>query len=143
MAKLLVAEPPAAYAQRPSIVVDASVLAAAVFAEAEQEQALTWMRGRTLYAPQVVDLEMTNVALNKFRRKLASRETASAALARFATLDIERCPTAMEGVFELAAQWKLTAYDAAYLWLAAKMKAPLATFDTRLGEAARSHLENL
>jgi predicted nucleic acid-binding protein len=40
-------------------------------------------------------------------------------------------------------QWKLSAYDAAYLWLAVELKAPLATFDTRLGNAARSHLENL
>ena len=143
MAKLLVAEPPASYAQRPAIVVDASVLAATIFAEAEGEQALAWMRGRALYAPQIVDLEITNVALNKCRRKLASREAAAAALEKFAALDIERRPVATDGVFNLATQWKLTAYDAAYLWLAVELKAPLATFDARLGKAARAHLENL
>jgi predicted nucleic acid-binding protein len=143
VAKLIVAEPPTAYAQRPSLVVDASVLAAAVFAETEQEQALAWMRGRALYAPQVVDLEMTNAALNKLRRKIATPEAAAAALAKFAALDIERRPIATDGVFSLAVQWKLSAYDAAYLWLAAELKASLATFDTRLGEAAKAHLESL
>ncbi len=143
MARLIVAEPPATYAQRPALVVDASVLTAAVFAETEQEQALAWMRGRALCAPEVVDLEMTNAALNKLRRRLASVEAATAALAKFAALDIERRSIATDGVFDLAVRWKLSAYDAAYLWLAAEIKAPLATFDTRLGEAAKAHLENL
>ena len=142
MAKLIVAEPPAAYAQRPSLVVDASVLTAAVFAETEREQALAWMRGRALFAPQVVDLEMTNAALNKLRRKLATAEAAAAALAKFAALDIDRRAIATDGVFDLAVRWKLSAYDAAYLWLAAELKAPLATFDTRLGEAAKAYLES-
>ena len=34
----------------------------------------------------------------------------------------------------------LSAYDAAYLWLAAQLKAPLATFNRKLGEAAQAHL---
>ncbi len=45
--------------------------------------------------------------------------------------------------FELATRYNLSAYDAAYLWLAAKLKAPLATFDAKLGEAARAHLASL
>ncbi len=143
MAKLIVAEPPAAYAHRPSLVVDASVLTAALFAETHREQALAWMRGRALCAPQVVDLEMTNAALNKLRRKLANPEAAAEALATFAALDIERHPIATDGVFGLAVRWGLSAYDAAYLWLAAELRAPLATFDTRLGEAAKAHLETL
>ncbi|MEO6567020.1 MAG: type II toxin-antitoxin system VapC family toxin [Casimicrobiaceae bacterium] len=143
MAKLIVAEPPAAYAQRPLLVVDASVVAAVIFAEKEQDQALGWMRGRALFAPQVVDLEITNVALNKLRRKSARVDTTAAALAKFAALDLERRPIAIDGVFVLAVQRNLSAYDAAYLWLAAELKAPLATFDARLGAAARSHLERL
>jgi predicted nucleic acid-binding protein len=42
---------------------------------------------------------------------------------------------------ELAQRYGLTPYDAAYLWLAERLEAPLVTFDARLGEAARRHLE--
>lgn len=143
MAALIVAELPADYRSRPPLVVDASVLTAALFAESDSEQALHWMRGRSLHAPQLVDYEIANAALNKLRRRQATAAAAAEALAVFSELDIERRPTALDGVFKLAAQWEISAYDAAYLWLAAELKAPLATFDSRLGEAAKAHLGNL
>ncbi len=37
-------------------------------------------------------------------------------------------------------RYQLSAYDAAYLWLAAELKAPLATFDAKLAAAAQAHL---
>lgn len=43
----------------------------------------------------------------------------------------------------LAQQYKLSACDAAYLWLAAELKAPWATFDKKLARAARTHLSQL
>ena len=143
MRPLIVAEPRAVYHARAPLVVDASVLCATLFAEANREQALQWMRGRALYAPQIVDYEITNVTLNKLRRGQTTAENAGATLLTFAEMEIERLPAAMDSVFKLATQWRLTAYDAAYLWLAAELKAPLATFDTRLGEAAIAHLANL
>ncbi len=41
--------------------------------------------------------------------------------------------------FELAARYRLTADDAAYLVLAARLRCPLLTFDTQLADAARRH----
>lgn len=143
MTTLIIAEPPAAYRTQPPLVVDASVLSAAVFSEENRDQALHWMQGRALHAPQIVDYEITNVALNKLRRGQITVEGAGVALADFSDLNIERLPAVMDAVFRLAAQWRLSAYDAAYLWLAAEIKAPLATFDTRLGEAAKAHLATL
>jgi predicted nucleic acid-binding protein len=40
-------------------------------------------------------------------------------------------------------RYKLSGYDAAYLWLAAELKAPLATFDKKLAAAAQAHLSSL
>ena len=46
-------------------------------------------------------------------------------------------------VLSLALQYKLSAYDASYLWLAAELKAPLAMFDEKLAAASQMHLSNL
>ena len=138
--RLIVAEPPAAYARRPRLVVDASVLAAALFAEAGTGEASVWMQGRALCAPQLVDYELANVALHKVRRRAISGDAAAAALEAFSALDLERMGVDSVEVFRLAARYDLTAYDASYLWLAAALGAPLATFDESLGSAAKSHL---
>lgn len=139
-ARLIVAEPPAAYARRPRLVVDASVLATAVFAEASLDHAVAWMRGRALCAPHLVDYELANVALNKIRRRSITDAAATSALDALASLDMERHAIVPGDVLALAVQYGLTAYDAAYLWLAGNLQAPLATFDVELGAAAQKHL---
>lgn len=143
MSKLIVAQPPASYATRPPLVVDASVLAAVLFGEKENDQAMSWMRGHALAAPQLVDYEVTNIALNKLRRKQIGADAAVQSLNLFSELELARLPAAADGVFTIASQYDLTAYDAAYLWLAVQLKSPLATFDQRLGKAARKCLGNL
>lgn len=140
---LILAEPPAAYLHRPRLVVDASVMAAAVFSEANQQQAIALMNGRTICAPHLLDYEIANAALNKVRRRLASSETASEALEKFAALDFERFAINSIAVFQLAMNYKLSAYDASYLWLASELRTPLTTFDEKLGAAATKHLGTL
>ena len=68
MSALIVAQPQAPYASRQPLVVDASVLACALFGEAQNDLAISWMRGHALAAPQLVDYEIANIALNKARR---------------------------------------------------------------------------
>jgi predicted nucleic acid-binding protein len=53
---------------------------------------------------------------------------------------IERHAVPATEALALALRYNLTTYDAAYLWLAAHLDAPLATFDERLAAAAREHL---
>jgi predicted nucleic acid-binding protein len=135
-----VAEPPAAYARRPRIVADATVLAAAVFAEGEWPQAVALLQGRALAAPHLVDYEMTNVALKKLRRGRLAGDTVAASLDAYSGLAIERHAVDPPAVLALAHRYDLTAYDAAYLWLAERLEAPLATFDAALARAAQDHL---
>jgi predicted nucleic acid-binding protein len=137
---LRVAEPPAAYARRPRIVADATVLAAAAFGEEEQGQAVALLRGRALAAPHLVDYEMTDLALKKLRLARLSEDAVAASLDAYAALAIERHGIDPSAVFALARRYKLTAYDAAYLWLAERLQAPLATFDAALAQAAQDHL---
>jgi predicted nucleic acid-binding protein len=139
-ATLHVAEPPAAYARRPRIVADATVLAAAIFGEDEQHQAVALLQGRALTAPHLVDYEMTSVALKKLRCERLSHNAVAASLDAYTALAIERHVVDPTAVLALAERYRLSAYDAAYLWLADRLEAPLATFDALLARAAHEHL---
>lgn len=137
--RLIVAEPAAAYLHRPRLVVDASVLAAMVFAEPSGPDAHAWTSGRALCAPHLLDAEIANAAMNKLRRRAMSIDEVLAALEGFASLEVQRFLASPAEVVTLAHRYALSAYDASYLWLAANLGAPLATFDERLGQAAKKH----
>lgn len=137
---LYVAEPPAQYLVRPPIVVDCSALAGIVFQESWGDQARAQISGRSLHAPTLLQAEIANVAVKKLRRGEAH---AQAGLIQADGMDITLHRIDVVAVADLAIRYKLSAYDAAYLWLAAELKAPLATFDARLATAAQVHLSSL
>lgn len=140
--KLYVAEPPAAYLVRPPIVVDCSAICGILFDEPWRGEAMSRIAGKTLFAPYLLDHEVVSVTLKKHRQRW-SRESIAAALEGYGQYQIELRHTDAAGQLELAVRYKLSAYDAAYLWLAAELKAPLATFDEKLASAARTHLASL
>lgn len=138
---LYIAEPRQAYASRPPLVVDASVVCAALFHEQRADVAHAWMQGRALNAPALIDWEVVNVALSKTRRGSLRPDDATGALADFMDMDLERHRTPADEVYRLGVRYELTAYDACYLWLADRLQAPLATLDAKLAAAARAHLD--
>lgn len=139
---LIVAEPPPGFSVRPPLVADCSLLCAVVFDEPERMLALQRLAGRTLHAPALLAHEVVSVALKKRKRGWPVDALASA-LADFQQFPVELHATDVPAQFALSEQYGLSAYDAAYLWLAAELKAPLATFDRKLGEAAQRHLSAL
>jgi predicted nucleic acid-binding protein len=136
---LHVAEPPPRYGQHPPAVVDASLIAALVFAEPEQAAAAQSLVHCRPVAPELLPYELANVAVNKLRRGHAE-EAVRASLVDLGSLGIELHAVAAPLVFELAARYGLTAYDAAYLALAGRLRCSLLTFDARLAAAGRQHL---
>lgn len=140
--RLYLAEPPAPYLARPALVVDCSVLAAVLFEEPSRDEALERLIRHTLHAPTLIDHEIASVALKKHLQAWPA-ESIALALADYGEQQIELHRTEINAQCELAQRYGLSAYDAAYLWVAANLKAPLATFDRRLGEAAQRHLQAL
>lgn len=136
-----VAEPPAQYLARPPVVVDCSALVGILFEEPWQAQASEKIRGRTMHAPFLLEIEFTSVAVKKHKQGYSA--VVGNALARFKALNVTLHQIELAGVLALALQYKLSAYDASYLWLAAELKAPLATFDEKLATAAQAHLASL
>ncbi len=139
---LFVAEPRPRYAERPPLVVDCSLLCALLFDEPERDEAAERLSNRRLLAPNLLDHEIVNVALKR-RRSGWPQRSIELALSDYAAYTIELYATEREEQFALAERYLLSAYDAAYLWVAAELRAPLATFDRKLGDAAARHLGSL
>lgn len=139
--KLYVAEPPAQYLVLPPVVVDCSTLAGFVFQESWHQLASERIEDKTLHAPYLLEVEMASVAAKK--HKLGFVDVAVKGLLQFAQMNIELHRIDPVDTLDLALRYKLSAYDAAYLWLAAELKAPLVTFDEKLATAAQAHLATL
>lgn len=138
---LHVAEPPPGYLGRPPLVVDCSVLGAAFFEEDTRDDAWRILAGKTLHAPMLLDSEMVSVAAKKSRAGMAGDVVASV-LADYVQQEIEFHRPPVEQQYALAIRYAISPYDAAYLWLAGDLQAPLATFDAKLAKAARAYLAN-
>ena len=136
------AEPSAAYLARPPVVVDSSAICAVLFDEIGRDEAVASMAGKSLYAPYLLDHEVISVALKK-RRLHWPEDSLAMALGDYLGYQIELRETDLPAQYALAARYNLSATDAAYLWLAAELRAPLATFDDKLAKAARAHLTGL
>lgn len=140
--RLHVAEPPTSSRSLPPLTIDCSVIAAAFFVEpALEAQAWEAMRGCELHAPELLEYEFASVAVKKVAT--VGEAFARAALDSLDAIDLVLHSVDPKDCFELARRYRLTAHDAAYLWLAGELRAPLATFDRALAEAARQRFGDL
>lgn len=128
-----------------SLVLDASAALALVYAELEPEYATLLkkaLREQTVHVPQLWHLEIANVLLSGLRKGSYSSDGLKRHLADLGEVDAsvdEQTPKQVwSAVLDLAAKHKLTAYDAAYLELAARLRLPLATLDRALIQAAEA-----
>jgi predicted nucleic acid-binding protein len=126
------------------VVVDASVALAWCFPDEASEYAdgiLVALKGQTIIAPAICGLELTNAMLIGERRKRLKQPE----ILRFVALleglsilqDDQAVSECVSNVLPLARNYGLLAYDAAYLELAIRHSASLATLDGDLRKAAR------
>jgi predicted nucleic acid-binding protein len=124
--------------------VDASVALAWCFPDEGSEYAdgvLVALEGQTILVPPVWALEIANALLIGERRKRLGQGE----ILRFVALleglsvfqDGQAVSEAVSKVVPLARDYSLSAYDAAYLQLAIRHGAPLATLDGGLQKAAK------
>jgi predicted nucleic acid-binding protein len=117
-------------------VVDASALAALLFAEPEAEDIAKRLEGARLAAPSLLDFELANVCLTKMRREPSKRDVLRAAFRLAERLQVETVSVNHAAIVDLAEATGLTAYDASYLWLSRTLDAELVTLDRKLAAAA-------
>lgn len=115
-------------------VVDASAIAAVLFDEPEAGPVMASVSG-LLLAPGLLRYEMASVCAAKLQRDPRAAKLVLQRYRLFTGLDIELVEPDWDALPLLARQWELSAYDAAYLQVALKHKAPLVTLDARLASA--------
>lgn len=127
------------------IVIDASVALAWCFpdeASGYADAVLAALEDRTILVPSIWPVEITNALLVGERRKRIRQPE----VRRFVELlkglriveDSQSVADAVSNVLPLAREHNLSAYDAAYLNVAARHGAPLATLDAALQKACRA-----
>ena len=127
-----------------AFVVDASVVLAILMPDETNDLAAAIFE-RTLIepaqAPNLLLLEVANALGMSVKRKRITNPEATDILRVFRTLRIELDFTnvnRLEQTHTLGKQFSLTSYDASYLELAQRFSVPLATFDSKLAQAAKS-----
>jgi predicted nucleic acid-binding protein len=118
------------------LVVDASALVVALSDDGpDGDLVRRRLRGESLAAPELVDLEVVSVLRKQLAIGALDDRRAGLALTDLADLPLRRVPH----LPLLARCWQLrdnlTVYDAAYVALAEVLDAPLVTADSRLGRA--------
>ena len=88
-------------------------------------EAVALLHGRALHAPHLLDQEIASVGLKKLRREKLPGGVIAAALQAYAQLPIERHAVDAEALVVIAERYGLTAYDAAYLYVAEQLTAPV------------------
>ncbi len=119
------------------LVVDASVLVVALADDGpDGDAARTRLRGETLAAPELVDLEVVSVLRRQHRVGMLDNRRADLAMTDLAALPMHRAAhlALLPRCWEL--RDSLTIYDAAYVALAEALAATLLTGDRRLARAA-------
>jgi predicted nucleic acid-binding protein len=118
------------------LVVDASVLAPALADDGpDGDAARARLRGQSLAAPELVDLETTSVISGRCRAGHLDIRRAGLALTDLVALPLRRAPhrPLLARCWEL--RENLTVYDAAYVALAEVLDVVLLTADARLANA--------
>lgn len=124
------------------IVVDASILAPALADDGpDGDSARARLRGETLAAPELIDLETTSVIRRLARSGGLDQRRAELALTDLVEMPLRRAAhrPLLRRCWEL--RDNLTVYDAAYVVLAEALEVRLLTADARLANASGPRCE--
>jgi len=113
-------------------VVDASAICAVLFAEEEARSIKERVAGSAMVAPTLLSYEVANACWKKLRRHPELRPDVLAAYTLFARLGIRQLRINLGAVVLLAEATRLSAYDAAYVWLARALGVELVSLDRRV-----------
>ncbi len=116
-------------------VIDASIAAAMVFGDSAAELETLDFRERYFVAPTVIRFEFMHICVKKHRRGLIDSERMLAAWNEFESLGISTESVSFPEATAVAIRYRVSGYDAAYLWMAISQRIELLTLDRELNKA--------
>ena len=127
------------------IVIDASVALAWCFPDEANDYAdkvLVALEGRSILVPALWPIEITNALVVAERRKRIIQSSIRRFIELLSELTVimvaQSATESARNILPLAREYNLSAYDAAYLDVALRDDAPLATLGKKLQEAGRT-----
>ena len=127
------------------IVIDASVALAWCFPDEANDYAdkvLVALEGRSILVPALWPVEITNALVLAERRKRIIQSSIRRFIELLSGLTViivaQSATESVSNILPLAREYNLSAYDAAYLDLALRDDAPLATLDNKLQKAGQT-----
>jgi len=118
-----------------SLVVDASVVIAALVDQGPDGLWAESLLDHPLVAPAIMPVEVANILRKAIRSGAISQDSAALAHNDLLSLPIEYFPYEVVGARVWELRTTVTAYDAFYVALAELIRAPLATLDRKLVRA--------
>lgn len=119
-----------------NIIVDTSVLIAAVINETSKSAIVEATKGYSLYSPASVHWEIGNAFSAMFKQKRITLEKAEHAIRVYKTIPLRFVDIEIEEAIKTAKKLNIYAYDAYLVLCAIKYKAPLITLDKNLKRVA-------
>lgn len=130
------------------VVVDASTLLCAYFPDELNQNAKELMLGYVLgdvelYAPRLLNLEVTNACLVAERRGRLTRELCKTLLQELGSLSINwvGLENKIGDLYDMGSKYGISAYDAAYLLVAQLETSTLVTADKKMFNAVSASLD--
>jgi predicted nucleic acid-binding protein len=134
------------YEPQPSMrrrVIDTSVVAAIVFDDASGDLQRLSLESRDFVAPSIIRYEFLNVCIKKHRLGKIDGARALDAWREFEEMEISTEYVSFPETLAIATRYRLSGYDAAYLWFAMSQNLELVTLDEQLAKAWRKAVEGL
>jgi predicted nucleic acid-binding protein len=118
------------------VVVDANILLAVILNEPEKRRIVNLTKDTELIVPEIMPYEICNALSSLLKRRRLNQEQAISVYNTYQFIPLRLVKSDLGKALRLAGKYNIYAYDAYYLEIAVRLKAPLLTLDKQMRNIA-------
>lgn len=119
-----------------TILADANIFLSVLLNEPEKEKIINLTKEAELVSPEILPYEVGNALSSLYKRNRLNLEKVRKCYQAFLTIPVRLVPSEIVRSLEIAAKFKIYAYDAYYLETALRLKLKILTLDRRMMDIA-------